>query len=107
MIKIECTPGQWEAVEVADGLWHVLPIERTATRVPIAVLDHHRDGYEAMRTVITPADARLMAAAPELFNALQYCLQELHDSNWGSCSFDRYAAALEKAAPDGRSKGKV
>jgi hypothetical protein len=67
----EHTEGPWEAIEITEGNWHVLPIDRHPHRLPIAILDHHRDGHEPTRTIITPADARLMAAAPELLEALR------------------------------------
>lgn len=57
------TPGPWEAVEVEEGYWSIYPVARNSTRVPIAVLNHSRDGYEPIRTLVTPDDARLIAAS--------------------------------------------
>ncbi len=95
------TKGPWEAVEVAEGHWHILPVDRTPDRVPTAVLDHHRDGHNPTRTVITPADARLMAAAPELLEALKRFIE--YGDIYLSRGVSPYAQAIAAIA---KAKGK-
>jgi hypothetical protein len=72
MSESKFTPGPWAAIEIEEGLFHVhSPKGERHNPVPVAVLDHHRDGHEATRTVTTPANAHLIAAAPEMYEALQ------------------------------------
>lgn len=70
----------WKAIKIEEGLFHILRVNCTKTTVPIAILDHSRDGHKETRTITTPANARLIAAAPELYdgcNALLGLLQLL------------------------------
>lgn len=97
----EHTKGPWEAIEIKEGLWHVLPVDRIPQRIPTAILDSHRDGHEPTRTVITPANARLIAAAPELLEALKAChlqmLQSNNDSEYAQEANQMAIAAIAKA----------
>ena len=78
MAETKFTPGPWEAVEIEEGLFHIhSPKGDRHNPVPVAVLDHHRDGHEETRTVRTPANAHLIAAAPELYEALRIALKNL------------------------------
>jgi hypothetical protein len=66
------TPGPWEAVQIEEGLFHIhSPKGERRNPVPVAVVDHHRDGYTPIRTVTAPADANLIAAAPAMYEALK------------------------------------
>jgi len=58
------TLGLWTAKEIAEGHWGVFTV--ASERLPLAVLNHARDGHDGYRTITTPANARLMAASPEL-----------------------------------------
>lgn len=83
------TQGPYEAVEVAEGLFHIhSPKGDRKNPVPIAVVDHHRDGHEDTRTVITPANAYLLAASWDIYQALT-ALVERYTSlvNCGDCGF--------------------
>jgi hypothetical protein len=64
------TPGPWQAVQIRDGLWHVI---NDPHRVPIAVVDHSRDGHPPTRKQAED-DARLIAAAPDLLHAAKLAL---------------------------------
>jgi hypothetical protein len=66
------TPGPYEAVLAAEGLFHIhSPRGDRKNPVPLAVVDHHRDGHEPTRTVTTPANAHLLAASWEMYQALK------------------------------------
>ena len=74
-------PGPWEAVQIEEGLFHIhSPKGDRHNPVPVAVLDHHRDGHEPTRTITTPANAYLIAASPDMYNALQAAEQILRRS---------------------------
>jgi hypothetical protein len=101
------TPGPWEAILIEEGLFHIhSPKGGRHNPVPVAVLDHHRDGHEETRTVRTTANARLIAAAPELYEALKEIYLEIdgrydgaHDSRtlWMGEHLTRIEAAIRKA----------
>jgi hypothetical protein len=74
LTKPKYTPGPWEARLIKEGHLDIYPVGCSHDRVPIAVLDHSRDGHEPTRVVTTPADARLIAAAPDLLEALHRML---------------------------------
>jgi hypothetical protein len=76
MTEPKFTPGPWAAIEIEEGLFHVhSPKGERHNPVPVAVLDHHRDGHEATRTVTTPANAHLIAAAPDMYEALKRVME--------------------------------
>jgi len=82
MSETRFTPGPWEAVEIEEGLFHIhSPKGERHNPVPVAVLDHHRDGHEPTRTVTTPANAALIAAAPALYAALEGLLARHNDGS--------------------------
>lgn len=96
------TPGPWEAVEIEEGLFHIhSPKGNRHNPVPVAVLDHHRDGDEGTRTVTTPSNAQLIAAAPELADALWRLLQQMPTDARLEDDYAQYIAngyaALKKA----------
>jgi hypothetical protein len=74
---VAATPGPWEAVRVTEGHFLIFPVERSHDRVPIAVCDHSRDGHEPMRIVTTPADAALIASAPDLLQENERLREQL------------------------------
>lgn len=60
----------WEAYAgPVEGLWLIMPVECSGSTVPVARIDHSRDGYEATRLGAERV-ARLIAAAPDLLDAL-------------------------------------
>jgi hypothetical protein len=66
--RIQHTPGPWKATELDSGLWNVHAANRPV-KPPICALD------------FSPEDAHLIAAAPEMLEALEYFMpqiQELH-----------------------------
>lgn len=72
MSEAKHNPGPWEAVKIKEGLFHIhYGRGERHNPVPLAILDHHRDGYEPVRTITTPANAHLIAAAPEMLEALK------------------------------------
>lgn len=56
-----------------EGLWAVLPLD-DQERLPIATADHADDAYPPARKQ-AEYDAHLIAAAPELYEALAECLE--------------------------------
>ena len=89
------TQGPWQAVQLEEGLFEIR--SRYAERLPIVTLDKRRDGHEGYRTVETPANAYLIAAAPELFEALK----DIRENNLGSVErkrgWDNALTAIAKA----------
>lgn len=83
---------------VKEGLWHILPIERTSNRVPEAIIDHSRDGHEPTRTIIASGRAKLIAAAPEMYEALKmYVATGAPVGTFGDVAYAKGIAALIKA----------
>lgn len=77
-------PGPYVAVEDIEGRWFVhacdLPEDR---RVPLAVVDHSRDGY-APAKARSEFDAKLFAAAPDLYAALELAIACLENARPGA-----------------------
>jgi hypothetical protein len=86
MSEAKHTKGPWFAIQIPgtrfghraldpgshiydDGLWYVMP-ESDPERIPIAIIDHADDNYPPARAM-AEHDARLIAAAPELADALE------------------------------------
>lgn len=101
------TPGPWNANEVKEG--HFL-IEREPEGdhkwVPIAVIDHSRDGHDLTRIVTTPANAHLIAAAPQMYEGITdaiLCLRNYEDidnnngPNWAMRMVQELEAIIAKA----------
>jgi hypothetical protein len=62
------TKGPWKAVKVGDGIFEVRC--SNPQKLPVVVIDCHRDGHAPTREVTAPANASLIAAAPELAEML-------------------------------------
>lgn len=106
------TPGTWVAIPVKfpfhssrkpifeDGLWAILP-EANLERVPICEVDH-ADDHDPPTRLKAEADARLIAAAPDLLAALKDVLAHggSTDDAWLPMKYYRAAqAAIAKADP--------
>jgi hypothetical protein len=63
------TKGPWIAVRIDDGIYEVRC--SNPDKLPVVVIDRHRDGHAPTREVTTPADARLIASAPEMYEFLK------------------------------------
>jgi hypothetical protein len=102
----EHTPGPWELQEGTQCCFHA------GNRYAVT----HSGGDEDEPWSVTiaevwptsddsdKADARLIAAAPDLLAALEECVQELEKLGWGCAGYtDNAHAAIAKAkgAPDG------
>lgn len=97
--KCDFAPGPWEAVQIEEGLFHIhSPKGERHNPVPVAVLDHHRDGDEPTRTIRTPANAYLIASAPEMYEALKGIAdadqKEWDESLRSAEDFKRWAQSL-------------
>ena len=95
MKEMKHTPGPWVCQTQANG---------SSIRHPVILSD---DGAVATaqwcdNTQKTNANARLIAAAPELLEALQAFVKYADDVNDDSPEFDRASAAIAKAT--GQSK---
>lgn len=74
------TPGPWRLSLVEDGgIRHLVPIDADGTSLLTVVNEGGHDGVEVtpFAAVYTDEDARLIAAAPELLEALQLMLSEV------------------------------
>jgi len=80
---VKLTPGEWVAECVGDtGGENPMPVYEVCTE----------DGYARVCEHLTEADAKLIAAAPELFDALRN-LAALYDTDDGCKSAPEYVAA--------------
>jgi CRP-like cAMP-binding protein len=88
------TKGPWRAIQMAEGLWQVIDDpERTA----IAVIDYASDNDEATR-LSAGTHARLIAAAPDLMEALSNLTARLIHSHESWVEVRAARAALSKAS---------
>ena len=55
---MQCTPGNWQAIEDRDGSWRVVAVNGNGDAAPVALCS---DGD----------DAQLLAAAPKLYETLR------------------------------------
>lgn len=84
--ELQHTPGPWVALNPHSGLWQIFAEKRESHTVAIAVLNHSNDQSNETRDVITPADAHLMAASPQLLHALETIL----------AAYDKQTAHIQK-----------
>tara|TARA_Y100000114_G_scaffold140569_1_gene145558 strand:+ start:5340 stop:5732 length:393 start_codon:yes stop_codon:yes gene_type:complete len=85
MIETTHTPGPWAVDELTLSLKKLPMVDICARGRTVCELTHHRDP-EASR-VTQDADARLIAAAPELLHALKWAaefvsLYTAHGAGW-------------------------
>jgi hypothetical protein len=98
--KKKWTPGPWKAVLTKEGKFEIhraLPPSEHR-RVPLAVIDHSRDGHEETRTVIAPEVAHLMAAAPLLYDALESLLESIAGASEDGVPVSKTAVGNANAA---------
>lgn len=76
------TPGPWKIlpVTVAHDDWYVVP-EMGSTEICRIQADHMHESKWAKRVPIAEANARLIAAAPDLREAVSACLKLFSKSN--------------------------
>ena len=80
---LDFTKGPWEAEEIYDSFWAVF-----ANDLPVAECNNNE------------ANARLIAAAPEMYEALKVCLDFIEDiicRNCEDCTLKLEAEALREA----------
>lgn len=88
------TPGRWSCERSGFGFWYISPVD--GGRLPIAeVLDH--GGHDA------EANARLIAAAPALLEALQLLTSDewRHEAWQRPRMLNRARAAIAAATGEG------
>ena len=73
------TKGPWEAVQLAEGKFSIFT-PAFPYRDALVVLDSSQDVHEGYRTIETPANAKLIAAAPEIYEALKLAEDALRTS---------------------------
>lgn len=109
MRELKATPGPWVAVACNvrhsggarrpifdDGRWMILP-ESDMERLPLAEVDSGDDHHEPTRKQ-AEHDAHLIAAAPDLYEALEMVLEMLDMDGFGKdAAIDVAHAALAKA----------
>jgi len=70
------TPGPWELFEVGDKCKHLCP-SKNGTSILTVSLEYTDDGEpEYFGSVYYPADAHLIAAAPDMYEALEMAILE-------------------------------
>lgn len=69
-MKGKHSPGPWVTANPRAGFWQVFQ-DGEPDKGAIAVLDHSNDGHPGFKYVTVPANAKLMAAAPDLLEACQ------------------------------------
>ena len=69
------TPGPWTIGRIGDGTEHTAPIEGAGTTV--GYVEMHSFDDDETTTPEQAANARLIAAAPDLLEALTDCLDRL------------------------------
>jgi hypothetical protein len=94
----DLTGGKYKPI-FEDGLWWILPA-RQMERLPICTVDHADDHHEGTRQK-AEHDANLIAAAPELLEALKAChlqmLQSNNNSEYAEEANQLAIAAIAKA----------
>lgn len=108
MGELKATPGPWVALAIKtrltgmasqplfdDGRWVIFPKDDTE-RLPLAEVDHGDDQYEPARKQ-AEHDAHLIAAAPELYEALEDMLAESFGAE-KSCGHDFTCICPEEKA---------
>lgn len=107
------TPGPWH--ECKNGtcncgiIWSIpgdFPVCTAAggSTFPVAVAHEHMADapdliYQSIPPAMCEANARLISAAPDLFEALERLLKEYEYGEWQSSIIDKARAALAKALP--------
>ena len=95
--KPKFAQGRLEAVFIEEGLYHIhSPREGRHNPVPLAVVDHHRDGDEYTRTTLTAGNAAELVrrwnafeeggAVEEMYAALE-ALLECHSCDTGEVDY--------------------
>ena len=70
MSKAKPTPGPWTATRNHDGIWPHITEVKTESGHMIANTDYWEDRLSDAPSRVDEANARLIAAAPELMDAL-------------------------------------
>jgi len=91
------TPGPWH-VGVPPWLGGDDGSESIKTADGTVIVDRSDDPLGCVDDAEREANARLIAAAPELYEALRGTLEYLHDHNSGQAILHQANAALAKAA---------
>ena len=88
-MRAEHTPGPW----FVNGPWHIQADTKTAIPVIVAQITPLRSGDNEERE----ANARLIAAAPELLEALEEALEVLRVNGLDPLGQDNIRAIVAKA----------
>ena len=86
------TPGPWRSALVSDKSWHVGVYDNTGTQVALVKV------ASALSAPRRDADARLIAAAPELLEALKAAFDLMVQEDFGTLTLvPKLRAAIAKA----------
>lgn len=81
------TPGKWEALQVGD----------TGGENPVDVYEVVADGRKRVAEYVTDADARLIAAAPDLLEAARKIVAYADSEPDGGDTVEIHRANIERA----------
>jgi hypothetical protein len=100
------TPGPWKLCEVGDKCKHLCPATQDNMSLLTVALEYRDDDKPTyFGAVYNPADARLIAAAPDMYEACKEFVRKCDCGETRSTrSYAQMKAALAKAdeVPDGR-----
>ena len=77
MSETKFTPGPWDLFEVGNKIKHLCPAKDGTSLLTVS-LEYITDDNEAtyFGSVYNPADAHLIAAAPDMYEALEVAVSE-------------------------------
>jgi len=97
-MEVKFTPGPWKLREVGDKCKHLCPAAQDDTSILTVALEYHEDEEDPtyFGAVYNQADARLIAAAPELLEALKIAASYI-GPNIPGVEMAKIEAAIAKA----------
>lgn len=109
MSKPMFSEGPWTAMEISDGHYEIFQKSgikpSPVAPSPLITLDCSHDGCDQFRTVTTPANARLIAAAPEMYDAL-VSIEEYWNRDPNDCAMTDALYYIIETAQDALNKAR-
>ena len=96
-MKMKHTPGPWKITDKIDGQFAYTPRIHVGPAVVYYTAGYHTAEQDSEFKAIAEANARLIAAAPELLDALQEIVEAQKGGYLGWSHIDAASAAIAKA----------